>query len=63
MTSDELKIRNAQFLRTLVGNMPDRKADPSVHILMGVALVIAEVGSNIAEQICELREAIERKQR
>jgi hypothetical protein len=64
--SSELKLKNAQYRQQVIekqdalSKMPLRDVDLLCAVSAQTTRVIVEVGSTIAEQICELREAVER---
>jgi hypothetical protein len=61
--SSELKLKNAQYRQQVIEKQDALSKMPllrDVGLSAQTTRVIVEVGSTIAEQICELREAVER---
>jgi len=71
--SAELKLRNAQYRQQTIDairdaaikherakSMTSSHHDPALEVLSQVAVAVVTVGGSISEQLCELREAVDR---
>jgi hypothetical protein len=62
MSSAELKLQNATRRQELIEqtNNPQLAAPSTPREIQKLTLAVVEIGQLIAEQLCELREAVER---
>jgi predicted RNase H-like HicB family nuclease len=69
MTSSELKLKNALYRQQMIENVCKSVADRTTELVKPalsdvitaeLTYAVVEVGNTISEQLCELREAVER---
>ena len=61
MNSSELRLGNAKRRQQLIDAMVPGSVRPDMVVLATILLAAVDVFQGIQEQLCELREAIERK--